>query len=312
VPVVRPNRATASLVGAAVLAAGGLAIVQVRSEAAAAAEAEQLAAQQELDREVYALRTELVTPAHLAERTAADLLVAVVETVTGSARDDEAVRTTLDTLVEDLHLAADQLDEVADQPLPARPQAVPVPTADAVFGRLETIEVQASDVAAQLRQAAERAETFAAAAHGLSSAAAAYAATTGDLPDSDDPDVLATAWRSERDRLDTYRQAVDVAADTDGLEELAASHQQLIDTLRSLADDAVTALEAGDIDGYNARLASVLDDEDAGSVGDDLIAATEAALEAATVAEIHEARTAVLELLIDLEDLRRVTGPSAG
>jgi hypothetical protein len=312
VPVVRPNRATASLIGAAVLAAGGMAIVQVRSEAAAAAEAEQLAAQQELDREVYALRTELVTPAHLAERTAADLLVAVVETVTGSARDDEAVQTTLDALVEDLHAAADQLDEVADQPLPARPRAVPVPTADAVFDRLETIEVQASEVAAQLREAAERAEDFASAAHGLSSAAATYAASTGDLPDSDDPDVLATAWRSERDRLDAYRQAVDVAAETDGLEELATSHQELIDTLRSLADDAVTALEAGDVDGYNERLASVLDDEDAASIGDDLVAATETALEAATVAELHEARTAVLELLIDLEDLRRVTGPSAG
>jgi hypothetical protein len=312
VPVVRPNRATASLVGAAVLAASGMAIVQVRSEAAAAAEAEQLAAQQELDRDVYALRTELVTPAHLAERSAADLLVTVVETVTGSARDNEAVRATLDTLVEDLHAAADQLDEGANQPLPARPQAVPIVTADAVFERLETIEVTAGEVAAQLRQAAERAETFASAAHGLSSAATTYAASTGDLPESDDPDVLATAWRAERERLDAYRQAVDVAADTEGLEELATSHHELIETLRSLADDAVTALEAGDIDGYNARLAAVLDDEDASSVGDDLIAATEAALEAAAVSELHEARTAVLELLIDLEDLRRVTGPSAG
>jgi hypothetical protein len=311
VPVTRHTRATASLVSAAVLAAGGMAVAQVRADAAAAEEAQRQAAQHELDRDVFALRSGLVTPAHAAERTAAQLLVTVVETVTGSERDEESVRETLDTLVGDLHAAADELDAAAAQPLPARPRAVPVPVADAIFGRLEVIEVRAAEVARQVREAAERAEAFASAAHELSSAAAAYAASTDELPDSDDPDELATAWRAEQERLDVYRRSVDVAAATPGLEDLASSHLELLDTLQSLADDAVVALEAGDIDGYNARLAKVLDAKDAGSLGDRLVAATEAALDAATVDELQQARTAALELLIDLEDLRRVTGPSA-
>jgi hypothetical protein len=308
----RPNRATAGLVGLALLTASGFAVVQVRSDAIAAEEAERREAQHELDRDVHALRTGLVMPAHAAERSAAELLVTVVETVTGSDRDADRVRDTLEALVEDLRTAADQLDEAAAQPMPTRPEAVPVQTADAIFDRLAVLEEQAEEVAAQLRQAADEAEVFSSAAHDLSTAAATYAASTDELPSSDDPDVLATAWRAERDRLDDYRAAVDAAAGTPGLEELAGSHEQLIDTMRTLADDAVTALEAGDVDGYNDRLAEVLGDDDLSTLSEDLVAATEAALETATLSEIQDARTSALELLIEVEDLRRVTGPSAG
>jgi hypothetical protein len=310
VPAPRQTRATAGLVGLALAVTAGAAFVQVRADAAAEEEAERRAAQHELDREVFAIRSELVTPAHAAERTTAELLSAVVETVTGSERDPEAVRATLDRLVADLHAAADHLDEAAAQPMPTRPQATPVPTADAVFARLRGLEDRASEVAAQVRQAAEDAEAFAAAAHELSTSAAGYAASTEELPDTDDPDALAAAWRTERDRLDRYREAVDQAASTEGLEELAGSHGELVDTLRRLADDAVSSLETGDVDGYNARLAEVLGDEDASVLTDDLVRATDEALEAATFARLQSARTAVLELLIDLEDLRRVTGPA--
>jgi hypothetical protein len=310
VRAIRPSRATASLVAVALLAASGLAVVQVRSEAIAAEEAERRAAEHELDRDVYALRTELVTPAHAAERSAAELLVTVVETVTGSERDAETIGGTLDALIADLRTAADQLDEAAAQPMPSRPQAVPVQTADPIFGRLEVLEGQASEVAAQLRHAADEAEVFSSAAHELSSAAATYAASTDELPSSDDPAVLADAWRAEDDRLDAYRAAVDRAAETPGLEELSSSHEQLIDTMRTLADDAVTALDEGDVDGYNALLADVLGDENATSLPEELVAATESALETTTLTELQDARTAALELLIDLEDLRRVTGPS--
>jgi hypothetical protein len=311
-PVVRTSRATASLLAAALVAAGGTAVVQARTSAAAAEEAERRAAQHELDREVFALRTGLAEPAHTAERSAADLLVIVVETVTGSERDAGSVRGTLDVLVDDLRAAADQLDEAAAQPLPVRPQTVPVQTADAVFVRLQGLDDRAGDVAGQLREAADRAEAFASASHELSTAAAEYAASTDELPDSDDPEVLATAWRAERDRLATYREAVDVATATDGLQELAVTHAELVDALQTLADDAVEALEAGDVDGYNSRLAELLGDQDADALGAELLAATEAALEAATLDELQQARTAALELLIELEDLRRVTGPSAG
>jgi hypothetical protein len=310
VRAIRPSRATASLVAVALLAASGLAVVQVRSEAIAAEEAERRAAEHELDRDVYALRTELVTPAHAAERSAAELLVTVVETVTGSERDAETIGGTLDALIADLRTAADQLDEAAAQPMPSRPQAVPVQTADLIFGRLEALEGQASEVAAQLRHAADEAEVFSSAAHELSSAAATYAASTDELPSSDDPAVLADAWRAEDDRLDDYRAAVERAAETPGLEELSSSHEQLIDTMRTLADDAVTALDEGDVDGYNALLADVLGDENATSLPEELVAATESALETTTLTELQDARTAALELLIDLEDLRRVTGPS--
>jgi hypothetical protein len=311
-PAVRTSRATASLLAAALVAAGGTAVVQARTSAAAAEEAERRAAQHELDREVFALRTGLAEPAHTAERSAADLLVTVVETVTGSERDAGSVRGTLDDLVEDLRAAADQLDEAAAQPLPARQQAESVEITEAVFVRLEELEDRAGDVAAQLREAADRAEVFASASHELSTAATEYAASTDELPDSDDPDVLATAWRAERDRLATYREAVDVAAATAGLEELAATHAELVDALQTLADDAVEALDAGDVDRYNARLAEVLGDRDADTVAEELVAATGTALEAATLEELQQARTAALELLIDLEDLRRVTGPSTG
>jgi hypothetical protein len=312
VSVIRHARLTSLLLGLALVAATGLALLQVRADAAAEEEAERRAAQHELDREVFELRNELATPAHAAERTTAELLVAVVETVTGSERDPEAVRATLDRLIGDLHAAADHLEEAAAQPMPTRPQAIPVPTADAIFARLQGVEDQAAELAAQVRQTAEEAEAFATAAHELSSAAAAYAASTQQLPDSDDPDVLADAWRAERDHLDRYRDAVDLAADTAGLEELAGSHAEFVDTLRTLADDSVAALEAGNVDGYNARLEEVLGDEDASALTDELVTATEQALEAATLRELQETRRALLELLIDLEDLRRVTGPSAG
>jgi hypothetical protein len=311
-PAVRTSRATAGLLAAALVAAGGAATVQARSAAVAAEEAERRTAQHELDREVFALRTGLAEPAHTAERSAADLLVTVVETVTGSERDAGSVRETLDALVDDLRTAADQLDETAAQPLPARPETVPVQTAEAVFARLELLEDRAGDVAAQLREAADHAEVFASASHELSTAAAEYAASTDELPDSDDPEVLATAWRAERDRLATYREAVDVAVETEGLEELAGTHAELVNALQALADDAVEALDAGDVDGYNDRLADVLGDRDTDTLGEDLVAATEAALDAATLSELQQARTAALELLIDLEDLRRVTGPAAG
>jgi hypothetical protein len=308
VPAPRPTRATAALVSAVLVATAGAAIVQVRAEAAAEEEAERRAAQVELDREVYLIRSELVTPAQAAERTTADLLIAVVETVTGSERDPEAIRATLDQLVADLHTAADHLDEAAAQPMPTRPQATPVPTADAVFARLQGLEDRASEVAEQVRAAAEDAEAFAVAAHELSSAAADYAASTEELPDSDDPDTLAAAWRAEGERLDRYGEAVEQAAATEGLEELASSHGELVDTLRGLATDAVSSLEAGDVDGYNAQLTEVLGDDDVRALADDLVRATEDALEAATFEQLQAARTAVLELLIDLEDLRRVTG----
>jgi hypothetical protein len=311
VSAIRHARLTSLLVAVALTAVAGIALLQVRADAAAAEEAERRAAQHELDREVFALRSEMSTPAHEAERTTAELLVTVVETVTGSERDPDAVRETLDRLVADLHAAADHLEGAAAQPLPTRPQAIPVQTADAIFARLRGVEERAGEVAAQVRQAAEEAEAFAAAAHELSSAAATYAASTAELPDSDDPDVLADAWRGERERLDRYREAVDGAAATAGLEELAGSHAELVDTLRALADDAVTALEAGDVDGYNATLTEVLGDEDASSLTDQLVDATEQALEAATLSELQQTRRSLLELLIELEDLRRVTGPSA-
>lgn len=306
-PAARPARATATLLSIALVAVGGAALLQVRADAAAQ-EAERRAAQHELDREVVALRTELATPAHVAERTTADLLVAVVESVTGSERDAASVRGTLDRLIADLREAADRIDEAAAQPMPDRPDAIDAETADTVIDRLHGVGAQAGEVAAQLRGAADEAEAFTTAAHELSAAAASYAATTADLPDSDDPDVLATAWRSERERLADYRAAVDRAAEAPGLEELAGSHDALVSTLTELADDAVAALEAGDIDGYNARLAEVTGDDDVSSLGDRLVAATEDALDAATVRELEQARTAVLTLLIDLEDLRRVTG----
>jgi hypothetical protein len=304
------TRTTAGIVGAALLVGGGAAVVQAR-ESAAAQEAERRAAQQELDRDVTALRTDLAAPAHVAERAANDLLVAVVESVTGSERDADAVRATLETLVADLRAAADELDEAAAGELPDRPEALPVQAADDVFGRLEDVETRAATVADELRRTADRAEAFATAAHDLTSAASAYAAATADLPDSDDPDTLATAWRAERERLAAYAEAVEAAGGIEGLEELAGSHGELVDVMRTLADDAVAALEAGDIDGYNARLAEALDGGLAGSLGDDLVGATEAALGAATVDELQRTREAVLELLLDLEDLRRVTGPSA-
>jgi hypothetical protein len=305
-------RVTAGLLALAVAAVGVTSVAQSRADAAAEQRAERLAAQHELDRDAYELRERTAGPAHLAERASADLLVAVVEAVTGSDRDPAAVGATLEGLIGDLRAAADDLEAAAAADLPTRPAALPVEQADPVLAQIGEVDASTAGVADQLRAAADEAERFAVAANELTAAASAYAASTEALPDSDDPDVLADAWRDEQDRLAAYRATVEAVEGTAGLEDLVATHAEILVTLESLAADAVAALDADDIDGYNDRLDATLGDEDVDAFAQQLVASTEQALQAATIDELEASRTAVLELLLELEQLRRVTGPAQG
>jgi hypothetical protein len=292
-----------ALVALALVLAG----VQLRANAAAAeAEAATLARHQ-LANDVHTLREGLAAPAQEARTSAASLRLLLAETVSGAgATDASEALTAIAARATALRGAADQLDAAAAIPRPHRPADLPVEDVDALFERLGPVDAQAHASAALLREAAADGVTTAEAAHRLHAAVADLVDHTQELPDSDDPEVIAAAWAAEAELRTAYLDAIEAADAIPALAPLTAVHRDLAARLTAVADGSAEALVDGDLDAYNERLAQQLGVLDADELRDELDAATTAARTAA-VADVEVAEEHALGLLHELERLRRDT-----
>ncbi|MEX2504296.1 MAG: hypothetical protein WD378_05565 [Egicoccus sp.] len=301
----RPARLAGALAAVAVVAGTTGAVVHDREQAAAVERAELAAATSTLTSEVSQLRHAVAAPVHDTQQTTAALQVLVAEAITGSDRAPADVLEDVQRVTDQLRSQAERLDEAASAPLPSRSGTLPVAGLDPLFARLEPLDEQARGLAVHLRESADRVEQLAGAATHLQVAAAEYAASSGELPDGEDPDVHATAWRAELERLAVYRTAVDEAADHAALGGLADAHAGLLDALETLAADALAELEAGDIDGYNARVAAGVEDEVIATWREGLSVGADAALEAPAMDHLERSRGLTLGLVKELDNVRR-------
>jgi hypothetical protein len=306
---IRPTAARLSVL-VAVLALGlVLLAVQLRDNAAAAEAEARALAEQQLMNEVHTLRESLATPAQQARTTAASLRLLLAEAVSGAtvvSGDDGEALTIIQARATALRGAADQLDTAAASPHPRRPADLSVADVDAVFQRLGPIDAQAHAGAALLRDAAADAGGTARAAIALHTAVVDLAEHTQELPDGDDPEVIAEAWAAEAELRTAYLDAIEAADEIPSLAPLTAVHRDLAERLTAVADDGAEALADGDLDAYNDRLAEQLGELDAEELRDELREATAAAL-SATVADVELAEEHALGLLHELERLRRDT-----
>jgi hypothetical protein len=290
------------LAALAILVIGGsaTAVQQARS---AEAEAARDSARAELARDVATVRTTIADPARDGQTAATALLRHQLLVVAGEAPD----ATVGERLVDQLRVAADDLDDAEQAPLPERPEVLDDATTDRVFAQLAAIDGRAADLATTFREAADGAEAWLVAVRDLDAAAVAYADSTGDLPEGDDPEVVADAWRAEQQRLADYAAAVARAAENQISAPLAEAHRELVDGMSELAEDAVALLEADDVDGYNALLAERLETADPFEFGSRLDAARAAVADAAISGPLEDARARALGLLTDIEKLRQAT-----
>jgi len=261
------------------------------------------AASDQLRRDLSEHTATLSNPARDGRQAAAALRVLIAETVTGSERDGEAVEVDLDRRLDQLRDAADRLDSAARRSV-ARPDAPELASAQPLFRQLEDVETQARATAATLRGSANTAESISTAIRDLHLAAAGFVSGTDELPETDDPDAVAAAWRDDLDRLDPYRQAAEAAAQIETLADLAAAHLALIDDLQASGTTALDHLEAGDVDAYNQHRETEL--EGAKTLRDQLVEAMDATLPRVVV-DVEVAEEHALGLLNDLEELRRRT-----
>jgi hypothetical protein len=288
---------------AVLVVAGSLtAVQQARSAEAEAARAE---ARADLARDVAEFRSTIAGPARDGEIAATALLRHQLLVVAGDAPDP----TVGERLLDQLRAAADELDEAEQAPLPHRAEVLDDATADPVFAQLAAIDGRAADLAATFREATDGARAWLQAVRDLDAAAVAYADSTGDLPETDAPEAVADAWRADQERLADYADAVARAEVNEVSAPLAAAHRQLVDGMRALADEAVSLLEAGDLDGYNALLAERLDADDPFGFGARLDEARAAVADTAIAGPLEDTRARALGLLTDLERLRQATPP---
>ncbi|MEX1164549.1 MAG: hypothetical protein WEB03_13330 [Nitriliruptor sp.] len=294
-------------IGAVVLAvlmiASVFAVQQIRAADAEATANEQREARAELAADLAEVRDAVAVPARDGQNVASALLRHQLALIAGEGPDTDVG----DRLVADLQEAADELEAASTTPLPERPQMLPVATIDPIYARLEGLEGQAADLAATYRDAAEHASASIGSVRALEAAALTYADSTDQLPSGDDPDVVADAWRAERDQLEAYASAVADAADDPVVAPLAEAHDQLVTGLRTFADDAIERLEADDLDGYNALLAERLGGDDPFGFAAQLAEAREEVSQEALAGPLEDARARGLGLLTELEELRRIT-----
>ncbi|MFA9446837.1 hypothetical protein [Egicoccus sp. AB-alg6-2] len=303
-----PGKATATLLGLALVAGAAGATISARSataEAERVERAELAAASTDLARELAQLRAVVAAPTHDAQQTTAALQVLTAEAITGSDRDPAAVAADIERQAALLRDQADRIEEAAAVPMPDRPDALPVADVDPLFARIDPLEDQLLDLAEDLRASADAVTELGAVAAGLHGAAADYAATVDAMPEGDDPDVHATAWRNERSRLADYRAAVEQAASFPGIEDLAAAHAELLDALDAFADESLAALEAGDVDGYNARVAAGVGDDVLATWRSGLEAGAETALESPAILQLDRSRALALGVVKELDNVRR-------
>jgi hypothetical protein len=299
-----PKRLAAGVLTAAVVVGAGVVTYETRAADAAHAEEAARDARADMISDVEQLRVSVADPARTGQTAATALLRQQLTALAGEDVDPDLV----DRLVEDLRTSADELEAAAGSPRPERPNAMPVALADPLLDRLDGIEQQAADVADRFRTTADEAEAWDATLRELSGAAATYAEAAGDLPASDEPAEVAAAWRTERDQLAVYADALDDAGADEvrpSLEGLADAQHRLIDGMSAVAEDAIALLDEGDVDGYAALLEDELGGDARFGVSEALAQAREDIAVEAVDGPLELTRARALGLLTQLEDLRR-------
>jgi hypothetical protein len=259
------------------------------------------AAQTRLIADLGERRTAMSEPAFTARENTARLRLLLAEAVAGGDREADRVLEQIDVVVARLDDAADALDEAAAAPAPDRPGELDSEALDALLAGLDGLQGQAADVADRLRTATSGATEVANASLELRSAAQRFAGGQDHLPDGDDPEVVASAWSEDADRLAAYEQAALAASELPQLEAHAEVHHEIASALTQLADRAIGDLDAGDLDAYNARISDRLAEVTAAL--DDLEPRLGDSLQA-VVADAESAEERTLGLLSELEQLR--------
>jgi hypothetical protein len=304
-----PNRLAAGALAAVVAVGAGVVTYEVRAADAANAEEAARDARADMISDVEQLRVSVAEPARTGQTAATALLRQQLTALSGEDVDHDLV----DRLVDDLRTAADELETAAGSPRPERPNAMPVALADPLLDRLDRIEQQATDVADRFRATADEAAEWDTTLRELSDAATTYAEAGGDLPASDEPAEVAAAWRTELDQLEVYADALDDAGADEvrpSLEGLADAQRRLIDGMSAVAEDAISLLDAGDVDGYATLLEDQLGGDARFGLSEALAEAREDIATQAVDGPLELTRARALGLLTELEDLRR-TAPGA-
>jgi hypothetical protein len=296
-----------AILAGSVLASFGV-ISGIRSRQAV--EAEQVAAARfALSQDLREVRVGLGGPAADGRHAAASLRTLLSEAVLGSDRRASPLEEDMLRRVAELRDAADRLEERGRRTLPEPPPTLAAEVTEVIAARLEGLDEQAVRTAVHLRRAADAAERSGLLIQDLTSAAAMFAADTSELVDSDEPEVLATAWRAEAELLAPYRDAAETTAEAaaagdvhPAIAELAAAHLAVIDHLAGTAAQAADDLEAGRVEDYNQ------DRQDALTATDDLhqrlVDAIGETLDA-LLTPVEAAEERALGLLTELEALRR-------
>jgi hypothetical protein len=271
---------------------------------AAEANADTDAAMSALIADINAVRTSMSEPAFAGRDDAALLRLLLAEAVVGGVRDADRVLEQLTEVTARLDDAADALDTAAETPQPSAPPELSSDSSEPFLLRLDALQEQSGNVATRLRTAADDAVVVSSAALDLNDAAQRFADIDGRRTDSSDPDVLATAWAEDLERLTDYDDAARAAAELAPLEAHAEAHLEVTASLTELANTAIGHLEDGDVASYN----TLLDDEltDPALLLEELEPSLALSLDAVVSdAEAAEGRT--LGLLSELDGLRAAT-----
>lgn len=251
-----------------------------------------------LDEHHRSLRTPTVgARAHLAS-----LRLLVADAVLGT-RDDERLVEVVDQRANWVREAADRLATQAEPAVVVALDGVPTDRVTPAASRWDALEEQRADIAVRLRDTADAAVEVVGAVVSLREASQAYTEAAEDLPVSGDPDELQAAWTDERERLVDYRDAATHAATLPGLAAHADAHVDLTEALLAFTDDAIAAIEDGDLETYNDLLDGML------AHTEDEVAAIEATLEdavVASVAPLDTTKARTLSLLRALDEVRDV------
>jgi hypothetical protein len=300
------HRAATTITAVAVAVAAVAGLVQARNATGHAQAQARADAQQQLSNELRMVRAAFATPAHAGSDATAALRILAAGAILGSERDTADLAADLDRRLATLRDAADALEDASVHPIPDRPSALRVAVVDEVFGQLEPLDDQAARTATHLRDAADHTARVTAASLDLARAASDYAAGSDELPDSDDPEQIASAWRDELDRLADYDAAVSTAETVAAAAPLAQAHRELVDHLIGLANAAIDDLEGDDVDAYNERLTDELGRDSLDALTTEVADASQAVLDP-TLRELELAQDHVLGLLDQLERIRRAT-----
>ncbi len=246
-------------------------------------------------------RLTLAAPAFSARDDAGLLRLLLAEAVIGSDRDADRVLEQITEVADRLEATATELEALAAE-TPASPSDHTEPPPEG----LEALHDQALDVATHLRAAADPAAAHGSAALELHGAAARFASAEVRGPDDDDPDVLADGWTTDLELLRAYEAAATTATDHTPLVAHAEAHLEVVTTLIELSETAITHLEDGDLDAYNAVLEQRFADVD--PLVEELVPSLEQSLQA-TVSDAEAAEGRVLGLLSELEGFRTSTPP---